>query len=211
MTDTRTAAIQPTAQETLVRRGRWCLAAALVGVAQGAVVLAWPRQVGDGRFSYPFTATWFVIAQATFFLQHLPLALAVGALATVPAVRRHRTAYGALVVATVGLALLAVVELVAMSAATTANDSTLGTVVSSLYGLPVLMTGVGLLVAAVVLLRRHILGRRMPWTLLALGIFVFVGLGPAISTDSFVGGRLAIMAWMVLFAVLGWLMQRPER
>jgi hypothetical protein len=50
----------------------------------------------------------------------------------------------------------------------------------------------------------------MPRTLLALGLFVFVGLVPALSTDSFVAGRLAITAWMLLFALLGWLMQRPE-
>jgi hypothetical protein len=135
----------------------------------------------------------------------------VGALTALPAVRREKLASRAVVVATVGLGLLALLELVAMSAATTANDSTLGTTIDSLYTIPVLLTGVGLLVAGVALLRRHTEGRILPWTLVALGVFVFVGLAPAIATDSFVAGRLAIMAWMVLFVVLGWAMQRRER
>jgi hypothetical protein len=195
----------------LRRRGSWCLVTALVGVTQGAVVLAWPHQVGDARYSFPFTASWYVVAQATFFLQHIPLALAVGALAAAPAVRREKWAYRGMVVATIGLGLLAVLELVAMSAASTAEHSSLGTTINSLYGIPVVLAGGGLLVAGIVLLRRNVLDRRLSWTLTAIGGFVFVGLAPAISTDSFVGGRLAIMGWMALFALLGWMMQRSER
>ncbi len=62
--------------EAIRRAGFWCLLAGIVGVAQAAVVLAWPHQVSSARFSYPFDASWHVVAQATFFLQHLPLALA---------------------------------------------------------------------------------------------------------------------------------------
>lgn len=208
-TSTHTAAAPTEPDDHLVRRGRWCLVAGLVGAAQAAAVLAWPRQVGEARYSYPFTASWDVVAQATFFLQHLPLVLAVGTLATLAAVRRERWAHRGLVAATLGFALLALMELGAMSAANTTNNSTLGTTVDSLYGIPVLLIGVGLVVAAVTLLRRHAVDRRLAWVLLAAGVFVFVGLGPAMGTDSFVGGRLAIGAWMLLFALLGWIMQRP--
>jgi hypothetical protein len=197
-------------RRTLARAGRWCFAAGIVGVVQGAAVLAWPDQVTDGRYSFPFNATWYVIAQATFFLQHLPLAVAVGALAALPVVRGAKTARRALLAAAAGLGLLAVLELVAMSAATPADDSSLGTTIDNLYSLPVLLTGVGLVVAGVVLLRRHILGRQLGWTILALGGFVFVGLTPVIATDSFVGGRLAIMTWMLGFVVLAVLMQRQS-
>jgi hypothetical protein len=210
-TTTTTATVQPASEEDLARRGRWCVAAGLVGLAQGAVLLAWPHQVNDTRYSFPLTPRWDIVAQATFFLQHLPLVLAVGTIAAVPAIRRETLAHRALVVATAGLGLLALMELIAMSAATTANDSTLGTAVDSLYAIPVLMIGAGLFVAGVSLLRRHTLDRRLAWTLLALGTFVFVGLIPALATDSFVAGRLAIMAWMVLFALLGRTMQRPQR
>jgi hypothetical protein len=211
MTNTMTVQAQPTVSMGLRRRGRWCLVAALVGIAQGATVLAWPHQVSDARFSFPFTASWFVVAQATFFLQHLPLAVAVGALTAVPAIRREKWAYRGIVVASAGLGLLALLELIAMSAANTANNSTLGTTIDSLYGLPVLLAGVGMLVAGIVLARRDVLDRWLSSTLVALGAFVFVGLTPALSTDSFVGGRVAIMGWMALFALLGWMLQRSER
>lgn len=211
MTNTITVQAQPTVSIGLRRPGRWCLVAALVGVAQAAVVLAWPHQVGDARYSFPFTASWYVVAQATFFLQHIPLVLAVGALTAAPAVRREKWAYRGIVVASVGLGLLALLELIAMSAANTANSSTLGTTIDSLYGVPVLLAGGGMLVAGIVLARRDVLDRWLSWTLAALGGFVFVGLTPALATDSFVGGRVAIMGWMALFAVLGWMLQRSER
>ncbi len=211
MSGTTIASVQPARQQDLARRGRWCVVAGLVGLAQGAAVLVWPRQVGEGRYSFPFSASWHVVAQATFFLQHLPLVAAVAAVAAVPAIRQERLAHRALIVATIGLGLLALLELVAMTAATTASDSSLAIAVNTAYGVPVLLTGAGLMVASIVLLRRHILGHRLPLTLLALGLFVFAVLTPALSTDSFLAGRLAIMGWMALFTLLGHVMQRPGR
>ena len=67
--------------------GAWCLAAGLVGVAQAALVLAWPKQVSVDRFSYPFASAAFEFAQATFALQHVPLAIGVATLGSLPAVR----------------------------------------------------------------------------------------------------------------------------
>ncbi len=208
MTDAPTLTAQPPAEVDLTRRGRWCFVAGLIGVVQGAALLAWPHQVGDARFSFPLSSSWYVAAQATFFLQHLPLAAAVSALATMPVVRRDTPACRALLTASAGLALLAVMELVAMSAATTDDNSTLGTTISSLYSVPVLTAGIGLLVGGVVLFRDREIGRRLPSWLLALGGFVFVGLVPALATSSFIAGRVAIMAWMALFAAFGLVMQR---
>ena len=86
--------------------GAWCLAAGLVGAAQAAVVLAWPKQVPVDRFSYPFTSAGFVVAQATFALQHVPLVFGVAAIGGLPAVRASRTARIGVIGAVVGLALL---------------------------------------------------------------------------------------------------------
>jgi hypothetical protein len=199
-----------TDRATLARRGQGCLGAAVVGVLQGAALLAWPEQVSDTRFSFPLTATGHVIAQATFFLQHLPLVLAVAALAAVPAVSARRVTRVSLLVATAGLGLLALAELVAMAAATAESDSSLGVAVSSAYSVPVLLIGGGLTVAGIALLRGTCVRRLVAMTVLVLGAFVFIGLTPALASGSFVAGRLAIMAWMLLFGVLGWSLSRSQ-
>ena len=211
MSDVKTATVLPAPARSLMRPGRWCFGAGLVGVAQGAAVLGWPHQVAEARYSFPFTPVWFVVAQATFFAQHLPLMVAVRAVANDSAGHGSKLARRSLLAAAAGLGLLALMELVAMAAATTAEDSTLGTTINALYSIPVLLAGAGLLTGAITLLRRPSHRRRLPWTLLALGIFVFTGLVPALA-NSFVAGRLAIMIWMALFAVLGAMMrQRSAR
>ena len=193
----------------VVTSGRWCAAAGLVGLLQGLILLAWPPQVSDDRFSFPLSSTGHVVAQATFFLQHLPLVVALVVLAGVVSTKAAR--YGLMAAAT-GLALLAVMEIVAMSAATTSIDSSLASAVYAAYGPPVLLAGIGLTVAGFVLVRRREPDARIAWLVLALGIWVFIGLTPALSTNSFVAGRLAIMVWMILFAALGWAMSsKPAR
>jgi hypothetical protein len=205
---TLTSSSTTSSQRPWVRTaGAWCLAAGLVGVAQAAVVLAWPKQVSIDRFSYPFTSTGFVVAQATFALQHIPLAIGVAALGSLPAVRRSRTARIGVVVAVVGLALLALLEVIAMSASGDAEHSSYGNLILNAYAAPVLLVGVGLTVAGVALLRG---GRAawtgapwMPWLVLSLGGYVFFPLSPAIA-GSFTAGRLGIGGWMVLYTLLGY-------
>jgi hypothetical protein len=205
MTTLTTAAPIPRTAKRIRTAGAWCLGAGLVGVAQAAVVLSWTHQVTGDRFSYPFTAMWFDLAQATFALQHLPLAAGVAALAWTAGARASRVARIGLFAATAGLVLLAVLELVAMSAAHVAEDSARGNLVNNSYGVPVLLTGVGLLVAGIALAR----GRAawtgpawMPWLVLALGVYVFFPLSPAIA-GSFAAARVGIAGWMLLFALLG--------
>ena len=191
--------------------GAWCLAAGLVGVAQAALLLVWPKQVSVDRFSYPFTSAGFVVAQATFALQHIPLAIGVAALGGLPAVRASRTARIGVIGAVVGLALLALLEVIAMSAYGVAEHSSRGNLIENAYAVPVLLVGFGLTLAGIALLRR---GRSawagvgwMPWLVLALGVYVFFPLSPAIS-GSFTAGRLGIGGWMLLYTALGYGLMR---
>jgi hypothetical protein len=211
---TSTTTTSPTGTGTARTRvaGLWCLAAALLGVAQAAVILGWPEQVGDDRYSYPFTPAWYTTAQASFAVQHLPLALGVAALAGTAAVRASRTARLGLIAAAVGLVLLSVVEVIAFSAAHVAEDSSRGDLVNNSYAVPVLLTGTGLVVAGLALVRRRAEwsgSPLLPWLVLALGVYVFVPLSPAISA-SFVAGRLGIGGWMLLFAVFGAALARHD-
>jgi len=202
-TTTRT----PTTTSRSVRQaGVWCLGAGLVGAAQAIIMLAWSPQVSDDRYSYPFTGLGFVVAQASFFLQHLPLVLGVVAILRLPAARASRTARIATGAAAVGLMLLAVNELITIAAYDAATDSSLATLVNNLYGPPVILIGAGLLVAGIALLRqgtaRWVGARWMPALVLVLGVYVFVPLSPAIM-GTFTAGRLGIGGWMLLFGVLG--------
>lgn len=191
--------------------GAWCLAAGLVGLAQAALLLAWPKQVSIDRFSYPFTSVGFVVAQATFALQHVPLAIGVAALGGLPAVRASRTAQIGVIGAVVGLALLSLLEVIAMSAYGVAEHSSHGNLIENAYAVPVLLVGFGLTLAGIALLRRGRSAwagvRWMPWLVLALGVYVFFPLSPAIS-GSFTAGRLGIGGWMLLYTALGYGLMR---
>ena len=82
-------------------------------------------------------------------------------------------------------------------------------VLDALYGISSLATGAGLVLAGVDVRR----GRR--WTgwrglvVLIVGIFVFVPMTPAL-LGPFVLARLAITVWMLLFAVLGYALWKPD-
>lgn len=189
------------------RAGVWCLAAGLVGAAQAIIVLAWSPQVPEDRYSYPFTGFGFVVAQTSFFLQHLPLVVGVAALLRLPVMRDSRTARIATGAAVVGLILLSVNELITIAAYDAATDSSLAMLVTNLYGPPVILIGAGLVVAGAVLLRQGSAAfggaRWIPVVVLGLGVYVFVPLTPAIM-GSFTAGRLGIGGWMLVFGVLGY-------
>lgn len=209
-----TTTLSPTTTSRPVRRaGAWCLAAGLVGAAQAITLLAWSPQVTDDRYSYPFTGFGYVVAQLSFFLQHLPLIAGVAALLWLPATRTSRTARIATWAGVVGLVLLTAMELIAIVAHDSATDSSTATLVNNLYGPPVILVGAGLLVAGIALLRQGTAGlvgaRWLPVLVLLLGVYVFVPLTPAIM-GSFVAGRIGIGGWMLVFAGLGYGLMRLE-
>jgi hypothetical protein len=175
-------------------------------MAQAATLLAWPHQVSESLFRYPMTTAWFVVAQLSFAAQHLMLLAGVVALLRIEAVRSSRTARLAVSAAAVGVALLTVLEVAAIWAYDATEHSTRGNLVNDLYTVPILLIGVGLVVAGLVAVRRRstwIGATWLPWLVLALGVYVFVPLSWAISA-SFEAGRLGIAGWMALFTGLGY-------
>ncbi|HTY73563.1 MAG TPA: hypothetical protein VMI11_14265 [Actinomycetes bacterium] len=188
------------------RAGVWCLAGGLLGVVQAAALLAWPHQVSESMFRYPMTTGWFITAQLSFAAQHMMLLAGVIALLRITAVNSSRTARVAVTAAAIGVALLTVLELVAIVAYDEAEHSSRANLLNDAYSVPVLLIGVGLVVAGFVAVRRRSMwigATWLPWLLLALGVYVFVPLSWAI-TASFAAGRLGIGGWMVLFATLGY-------
>src|SRR3954463_330114 len=90
-----------------------CLVGAVIGVAQGLFMMAVSPVVGADRYSYPFTATGFTIAQLSFAVQHLALLVGVVALARASWTRRSRLAVVGFWIAAVGFLLLTAMELFA--------------------------------------------------------------------------------------------------
>ena len=210
---TTTTATRAPLVTSIRRAGAWCLGGGLLGAAEGCVTLAWPHQVSDDRFSYPFNALWFFVAEASYALQHMLLIPGGLALLSVPAVRASATARIASQAAVAGLVLLVVMELSSLSLYDAAKDSTLTTVITTLFLLPVMLIGVGLTVAGVALLRRGTAGwagaRWLPFAILAPGAYVFLVLGPTMEAPDPVG-RLSIGGWMLTFAVLGYGLTRLD-
>jgi hypothetical protein len=207
-TSTRTPLVK-----SIRRAGTWCLGGGLLGAAEVPVVLAWTPQVSDDRFSYPFNSLWYVVAEASFALQHMLLVPGGLALLWLPAVRASATARIATQAAATGLVLLVIMELSALSLYDAAKDSTLATVIATLFLLPVMLIGVGLTAAGIALLRRGTAGwtgaRWLPAAVLAPGVYVFVVLIPTMEAPDPVG-RLSIGGWMLMFAVLGYGLTRID-
>lgn len=210
---TTTTATRPPRLTSVRRAGAWCLAGGLLGIAEGCVTLAWPDQVSVDRFSYPFSSSWYVVAELSYAFQHLLLVPGGLALLWLPAVRASATARVATRAAVTGLVLLVVMELSALSLYDEAKDSTLTTVITTLFTLPVMLIGFGFTVAGVALLRRGAAGwagaRWLPFAILAPGVYVFLVLAPTMELpDPY--GRLGIGGWMLTFAVLGYGLTRID-
>ena len=185
-----------------------CLAGAVIGLAQGLFMLLVTPVVGADRFSYPLTPTGFTVAQLSFAVQHLMLLVGVVALARTSWTRRSRLAVIGFWIAAAGFLLLTAMEVLALTAANAATASAEADLINSLYGIPTIVCGVGLLVGGIGFAKSSGLTGWRRWLPLILGIYVFVPLLPAVFAP-YVWGRIAISVWMLLFAGLGWMLIRP--
>ena len=101
------------------------------------------------------------------------------------------------------MALLAVTELIAITARNSTYPGEGTGLLDLLYGVSSMAVGVGLILAGIAVRRR---GRWTGWrgaVVLVAGIFVFVPMVPALM-GPYILARLAITVWMLLFAALGY-------
>lgn len=190
-----------------------CLAAGVLGVAGGAWLALVEPAVGEDAFSYPLTAGGFVVAQLWFTVHHLGLLAGLVALRHTDALPAGRRASRGLRLAVAGMVGLTVTELVAALAADTTVDSALAGAVGALYGVTCLALGVGLVMAGNAIARGRTWTGWRRWVVLALGVWVFVPMFPALVLTPTDGSRWAIAGWMALFAALGLALRdaRPAR
>ena len=192
------------------RAGAVCLAAGVLGAVSGIVLAVYPAQVSEDMFSYPLTAGGFTVIQVWFFVQHVGLLAGIAALARAGIMVQGRSALWGVGLAVTGMALLAVTELIAISArrSTYPGDGT--GLADALYGVSSVAVGVGLILAGIAVRRG---GRWTGWrglVVLVAGIFVFVPMMPALM-GPFILARLAITVWMLLFTALGYALWKADQ
>jgi hypothetical protein len=202
-------AVTSTARLPLQRLGTACLASGVLGVIIGALTLAYPADVPDDQWSYPFPVGVGVVLGVVLGVTHLlTLAGYVGVLAVDPHAGR-RAAVAALWVAIAGLAGLAVCEVASGAIGGESTDSTAANVLGSLFGLTSLLIGVGSIVAGVAVVRAGRWTGMARWALLASGLILVVLVTPA----NISGNRYliypALMLWSLTFVPLGQVLMRP--
>jgi hypothetical protein len=198
----------PLGEAALARLGgQLCLWAGLLGAASGLALAVIPPGVHPSRYSYPLSASAFAAVQGWFFVQHLGLIVGLVGMRNAGAVGRRRRGF---VVAMTGMGLLTIMELLAISAARSVMPSRRTELLDSGYGLACAVSGIGLAVMGIEALRFGAWRGWRRYLPLALGIYVFVPMFPAIFSG-FVAARLGIAGWMLSFAALGWVLTRSSR
>lgn len=191
------------------RAGVVCMVAGLLGAVSGVFLAVYPGQVSEDMVSYPLTAAGFTVIQIWFFVQHLGLLAGIVALPPTDTMERGPKARWGIGLATWGMALLAVTELIAITARNSTYPGDGTGLLDALYGVSSLAVGVGLILAGIAVRRG---GRWTGWrelVVLVTGIFVFVPMMPALM-GPFVLARLAITVWMLLFAALGYALWKAD-
>ena len=190
--------------------GAVCLAAGILGAVSGIFLAVYPGQVSEDMFSYPLTAGGFTVLQVWFFVQHLGLLAGIAALVRAEVMAPGRSTRWGVGLAVFGMALLAVTELIAITARNSTYPGDGTGLLDVLYGVSSVAVGVGLILAGLAVRRG---GRWSGWrglVVLVAGIFVFVPMMPAL-VGPFVLARLAITVWMLLFAALGYALWKADR
>src|SRR5919107_1569936 len=99
-----TITMQATRLRTL---GLVTVAASLIGAACAVVIIAWPPQVSDQWYSYPFDSTGYIVSQSFFAVHHLGMFAGLYGLALVAGLgRASRAIKAGLIIATLGMVAL---------------------------------------------------------------------------------------------------------
>jgi hypothetical protein len=195
--------VRPTVAAS-VRVAAWlCMTAGVLGAASGLFLALVEPQVVVDRFSYPLSADDFTWVQVWFAVHHLGLLAGIVALRPAGVLPDSRPARWGWWAAALGMAGLAVTEVVAIAARDDMVDSSVAGVLGGLYGLDCVALGVGLTTVGASMWRSQAWEGWRRGVVLALGVWVFVPLFPALVVTPTDGARLAIGGWMLLFAALG--------
>ena len=182
--------------------GRSCVGAGVVGAAAAVFLVLVDPVVSEGRYSYPLSPSGFAAIQVFFFVHHFGLLAGLYGLSRSGAAGRSRLGRWGCAGALVGMALLTVAELAAISGANSAYPSPRTDTLDALYGIASMVIGATMIMAGVSVIRTGLWSGWRRAVPLLLGVYVFVPMTPAIF-GPFVLARVAIGGWMLGFALLG--------
>ena len=186
--------------------GVLCAGAALLGAASGLYLAFIDPAVASDRWSYPQSPTAFAWTQSWFVVQHIPLIL--GLVAATPAIGASRVGRIGWFGGVAGMVILTVNEALAILPRNDGTDSSLVGAIEGIYGIGTLLIAVGLMIGGAAAVRARLWTKAEAWLLFALGAWLVATL-PALFL-SFLGARLAITGWMLLFALFGWVLMRKD-
>jgi hypothetical protein len=179
------------------------MGSALAGAALAVGIIAWPHQVPDTRWSFPFAEGPYVASQAVFAVQH---ALLVPGLVVVWYLARTTASRGTRIglLFTVGFTVLSsIIELAAITGAEVSSTSTTANALGAAYGVMTLGLGLGFVLAGIGFARRPVLpGTIGRWTYLAIGVWTFFPMLPSLFMP-LVWGRITIGIWYLMYAGIG--------
>jgi hypothetical protein len=198
----------------LQKRSGWAaIAGALLAIAGDAVVLASSPSVARDRVSYPLTTHAFQVGQLFFALTQALVAVGIVALVRSDAVRPGRAAsvFGRLAIA--GIVLTVPGELALIPVASANVDGAAASAASTVYGIAVLLTDIGLIGFGVLAVRQ----RRWPagWRLLPLllGLFQLLITTPVALAAGFASAAAFVVIALcdLLVAAVGLALVREPR
>ncbi|MGH2604263.1 MAG: hypothetical protein ACRDJ9_33360 [Dehalococcoidia bacterium] len=187
--------------------GAVCLAAGL-GAAGASIYLASISPVGAGNFMFPQGTPDFTGLQAVIALLRLGLMCGLLGLWWSGSVPWTRTARLGQYVALVMMAVLTVTEGLAITVPRSPLDGT-PPAFGVIYGAYIILLGVALLAEGLGVARAGVWRgwkRHLP---MSLGIWLLLVVFPALAL-SFDVARWAMSAWLLLFALLGWVLTRED-
>lgn len=192
------------------RAGLLCLGGSVIGVVSALVTAFIPPAVSIDRYSYPYSASGFVVAQLVFLLNHLLLLAGIIGLARSGAVGRSAAGRVGSGIAAAGMVVLSLCEVRALTLLNVAYPSPPTDVLDVFFGISSMLIGLGLVMAGVAVVRARRWAGWQRFAPLACGAAVFVIVMPALF-GSFLAGRFAIGFWMLLFGGLGAALLRASR
>jgi hypothetical protein len=182
--------------------GLLCLVGAVIGVISGLVTAFIPPAVGVDQYSYPYTPQGFRLAEAVFIVNHVLLLVGLLGLMRSGVTGSGRPGVIGLWIAVAGMIVLSLCEVAAMTLAESAYPTAETDLLDSGFGVSSIVIGLGLVLAGVAAVRAGRWEGAARFAPLACGLAVFLIVIPGIF-GTFLTGRLAITAWMVIWGIVG--------